>query len=110
MYDKQVDSDTLTLLTKRYNSKKNYSQLSKMVFDDLNRISEISIHRTSNKFKKIESGVLYYNNPQDPLSRLELLGGSITVGNDGVKEEITQTVHTLNKNQLNQFIKEYVIY
>lgn len=61
-------------------------------------------------FKKIESGVLYYNNPQDPLSRLELLGGSITVGNDGVKEEITQTVHTLNKNQLNKFIKEYVIY
>ena len=41
-----------------------------MVFDDLNTISEIPIHRTSNKFKKIESGVLYYNNPQDALSRL----------------------------------------
>lgn len=67
-----------------------------MVFDDLNRISEIPIHRTSNKFKKIESGVLYYNNPQDPLSRLKLLGGSIAAGNDGVKEEFTQIAHTLN--------------
>ena len=47
VYDKQVD-----LLTKRFNSKKKYSPLSKMVFDDLNRISDIPIHRTSNKYKK----------------------------------------------------------
>ena len=39
---------TLDLLTKRFNSKKKYSPLSKMVFDDLNRISDIPIHRTSN--------------------------------------------------------------
>ena len=48
-----------------------------MVFDDLNRISDIPIHRTSNKYKKIGSGVVYYNNPADLLDRLELLGGSI---------------------------------
>ena len=53
VYDKQVDFDTLDLLTKRFNSKKKYSPLSKMVFDDLNRISDIPIHRTSNKYKKI---------------------------------------------------------
>ena len=47
-----VDFDTLDLLTKRFNSKKKYSPLSKMVFDDLNRISDIPIHRTSNKYKK----------------------------------------------------------
>ena len=52
VYDKQVDFDTLDLLTKRFNSKKKYSPLSKMVFDDLNRISDIPIHRTSNKYKK----------------------------------------------------------
>ena len=52
VYDKQVEFDTLDLLTKRFNSKKKYSPLSKMVFDDLNRISDITIHRTSNKYKK----------------------------------------------------------
>ena len=52
VYDKQVDFDTLDLLTKRFNSKKKYLPLSKMVFDNLNRISEIPIHRTSNKYKK----------------------------------------------------------
>ena len=43
VYDKQVDFDTFDLLTKRFNRKK-YSLLSKMVFDDLNRISDIPIH------------------------------------------------------------------
>ena len=41
VYDKQVDFDTLDLLTKRFNSKKKYSPLSKMVFDDLNRIIDV---------------------------------------------------------------------
>lgn len=115
VYDKQVDFDTLDLLTKRFNSRKKYSPLSKMVFDDLNRISEIPIHRTSNKYKKIGSGVVYYNNSDDLMSRLELLGGSIMAGNDGVKDEFTQIAHTLNKlgvinnNQLNDLIKEYII-
>ena len=49
---KQVDFDTLDLLTKKFNSKKKYSTLSKMVFDELTRISDIPIHRTSNKYKK----------------------------------------------------------
>ena len=115
VYDKQVDFDTLDLLTKRFNGKKKYSPLSKMVFDDLNRISDIPIHRTSNKYKKIGSGVVYYNNPSDLLSRLELLGGSIQAGNNGVKNEFSQIAHTLNhlgilnNTQLNGLLKEYVI-
>ncbi|XP_073237704.1 uncharacterized protein [Porites lutea] len=115
VYDKQVDFDTLDLLTKRFNSRKKYSPLSKMIFDDLNRISDIPIHRTSNKYKKIGSGVVYYNNPADLLDRLELLGGSILAGNNGVKNEFSKITHTLNKlgvlnnNQLNSLLKEYVI-
>ena len=115
VYDKQVDFDTLDLLTKRFNSKKKYSPLSKMVFDDLNRISDIPIHRTSSKYKKIGSGVVYYNNPVDLLDRLELLGGSIVAGNSGVKNESSKIAHPLNKlgvlnnNQLNSLLKEYVI-
>ena len=115
VYDKQVDFDTLDLLTKRFNSKKKYSPLSKMVFDDLNRISDFLIHRTSNKYKKIGSGVVYYNNPVDLSDRLELLSGSILAGYNGVKNEFSKIAQTLNKlgvlnnNQLNSLLKEYVI-
>ena len=114
VYDKQVDFDTPDLLTKRFNSKKKYSPLSKMVFDDLNRISDIPFHRTSHKYKKIGSGVVCYNNPADLLDRLELLGGSILAGND-VKNEFTKIAHTLNKlgilnnKQLNNLLKEYIL-
>ena len=115
VFDKQVDFDTLDLLTKRFNSKKKYSPLSKMVFDELNRISDIPIHQTSNKYKQIGSGIVYYNNPVDLLDRLELLGGSILAGNNGVKNEFSEIAHTLNKlgvlnnNQPNSVLKEYVI-
>ena len=115
VYDKQADFDTLDLLTKRFNSKKKYSDLSKIIFNELNQMSEIPIHRTSNKFKKMGPGVIYYNNPNDLLDRMELLGGSILAGNDGVKKEFTQIAHTLNKigvinnNQLNDLLREYLI-
>ena len=97
VYDKQADPDTIDLLTKRYNSKKKYSDISKMIFNELNQISDIPIHRTSNKFKKMGPGVIYFNNPKDLMNRLELLGGAINAGNDGVKEEFSRIAHTLNK-------------
>ena len=117
VYDKQADFDTLDLLTKRFNSKKNYSELSRSVFNDLNRLSQIPIHRTSKKYSKIGSGVVYYNNPQDLLSRLELLGGSMSAGNNSsdVREEFVKIVRRLNKlnvidnKQVNDLIKEYLI-
>ena len=99
VYDKQADFDTLDLLTKRFNSKKKYSELARSVFNDLNRLSKIPIHRTSKKYSKLGSGVVYYNNPQDLLSRLELLGGSMSAGNDSndVREEFVNIAHMLNK-------------
>ena len=114
VYDKQADFDTLDLLTKRFNSKKKYSNLSKIIFNELNQISGIPIHRTSNKFKKMGPGVIYYNNPDDLLDRMELLGGSIQAGNDGVKGEYIQIAHTLNKigvinnNQLNELLSTII--
>lgn len=117
VYDKQADFDTLDLLTKRFNSKKKYSELARSVFNDLNRLSEIPIHRTSKKYSKLGSGVVCYNNPQDLLSRLELLGGSMSAGNDSsdVREEFTNIVYLLNKlnvinnKQMNDLLKEYII-
>ena len=118
VYDKQADFDTLDLLTKRFNSRKNYSQLSRTVFNDLNRLSKITIHRTSKKYSKLGNGVVYYNNPEDLLSRLELLGGSMSAGNNSsdVREEFVKIVHRLNKlnvidnKQMNDLMKEYLIY
>ena len=117
VYDKQADFDTLDLLTKRFNGNKNYSQVARTVFNDLNRLSGIPIHRTSKKYSKLGSGVVHYNNPKDLLSRLELLGGSIVAGNNSktVKEEFMKIAHILNKlsvidsSQLNDLIKEYLI-
>lgn len=109
----------LDLLTKRFSSKKKYSELSRirMVFNDLNSLSEIPIHRTSKKYTKLWAGVVYFNNPEDLVSRLELLGGSISDGNNSndVRDELMQIAHVLkrlnviNNNQLNDLIKEYLI-
>ena len=117
VYDKQGDFDTLDLLTKRFNGRKNYSQLARTIFNDLNILSKIPIHRTSKKYSKLGSGVVYYNNPQDLLSRLELLGGSMSAGNNSssVREEFVNIVHVLNKlnvinnKQMNDLMKEYLI-
>jgi len=117
VYDKQADFDTLDLLTKRFNSKKNYSELARSIFSDLNRLSQIPIHRTSKKYSKLGSGVVYYNNPQDLLSRLELPGGSMSAGNNSsdVREEFVKIVHMLNKlkvidnKQMNDLMKEYLV-
>ena len=113
--DKKVDFDTIDLLTKRFNSKKNYSDLSKMVFNQLNKLSEIPIHKSSKKFSKIGNGVVYYNDTNDLINRLELLGGSILAGNNGVKDEFTNIVHKLyqlgviDNENLNELLKVYII-
>ena len=113
--DKKVDFDTIDLLTKRFNSKKKYSNLSKMVFNELNKLSEIPIHRSSKKYSKIGSGIMYYNDVNDLIDRMELLGGSIMAGNDGVKNEFSEIVHKLfqlgkiDNGTLNDLLKVYVI-
>ena len=113
--DKKVDFDTLDLLTKRFNSKKKYSDLSKMIFNELNKLSEIPIHRSSKKYSKIGSGIIYYNDVNDLIDRMELLGGSIMAGNDGAKSEFSEIVHKLfqlgkiDNGKLNDLLKVYVI-
>ena len=113
--DKKVDFDTIDLLTKRFNSRKKYSDLSKMVFNDLNKLSDIPIHRSSMKFSKLGSGVVFYNDPNDLIERMELLGGSILAGNDGAKSEFSEIVHKLfqlgkiDNEKLNDLLRVYVI-
>ena len=55
-------------------------------------------------------GMIYFNNPHQLLDRLELLGGSILAGNNGVIPEFSQIAHLLNqmkvisKKQLNDLL------
>ena len=59
-------------------------------------------------------GIVYFNNPHQLLDRLELLGGSILAGNNGVIPEFSQIAHLLNqmkvisKKQLNNLLKSYI--
>ena len=63
---------------------------------------------------KIGEGMIYFNNPHQLLERLELLGGSILAGNNGVIPEFSQIAHLLNqmkvitKKQLNNLRKSYI--
>ena len=117
VYDKVVDFDTIDLLTKRFNSRKNYSNLSKKVLEELNSLSKIPIHKTSKKYQKIGSGVKFFSDPNDLITRMELLVGEMNAGNDSndVKNEFIEIVHVLHKlglidvSQLNSLLRDYVI-
>ena len=63
---------------------------------------------------KVGEGIVYFYNPNQLLDRLELLGGSILAGNNGVIPEFSQIAHLLNqmkvisKKQLNDLLKNYI--
>ena len=58
---------------------------------------------------------IYFNNPSQLLDRLELLGGSILAGNNGVINEFSHIAHLLikmkviSKKQLNDLLKNYIL-
>ena len=84
---------------------KNYNISSKYATN----LSNLKYYKT-----KSGSGMFYFNNPQQLLDRLELLGGSILAGNNGVIPEFSQIAHLLNqmkviaKKQLNDLIRNYI--
>lgn len=60
---------------------------------------------------QVGQGIYFFNSPQDLLKRLELLGGSLAAGNNGVLSEYIQIAHRLEdlgvvtNNQLNKLLK-----
>ena len=87
------------------NKIKNFNALS--IFSS--NLSNLKLCKT-----KSGSGMIYFNNPHQLLDRLELLGGSILAGNNGVINEFSQIAHLLSqmkvisKKQLNDLIKTYL--
>lgn len=68
-----------------------------------------------NASPKSGSGVRYFNNSNQLFDRLELLAGSITAGNNGVKNEFSEISHTLrnmgliSQTDLNKLLSKYVL-
>ena len=66
------------------------------------------------QINKTGRGITLFNNPHQLLDRLELLGGSILAGNNGVIPEFSRIAHLLNqmkvitKKQLNDLLKTYI--
>ena len=62
------------------------------------------------------SPIYFYNSPQELLKkkRLQLLGGSLAAGNNGVLSEYIQIAHRLRdlgvvtNNQLNALLRKYI--
>ena len=80
-----------------------------------NVLSIFSTNLNTLKLYKTKSGGgIYYFNPHQILDRLELLGGSILAGNNGVINEFSQIAHLLNQmkvisnKQLNNLLQSYV--
>ena len=63
---------------------------------------------------QVGQGIYFYNSPQELLKRLELLGGSLAAGNNGVLSEYIQIAHRLRdlgvvtNNQLNALSRKYI--
>ena len=63
---------------------------------------------------KVGKGIVYVNNPHQLLDRLELLGGSILAGNNGVIPEFSKIAHLLYQmkvisiKQLNDLLKTFI--
>ena len=87
--------------------------------DNISNYNALSTYSTNLNYlkyykEKSGSGMIYFNNPHQLLDRLELLGGSILAGNNGVIPEFSQIAHLLNqmkvisKKQLNDLLKSYI--
>ena len=89
---------------------------------ELNRVRDVNIKyvkelrfiKEGKNLMQTGSGIFYYNSPRDLLDRLELLGGSISAGNNSVQEEFSEIAHTLwklnliNRKKLNKLLKTFL--
>ena len=95
---------------------KNPRQETIQKISDFNTLSSYLTQLNKLNSFRIKSGygMIYFNNPHQLLKRLELLGGSILAGNNGVINEFSKIAHILNqmkvitKKQLNDLLKSYI--
>ena len=86
------------------NRKKHKTEEDKNEIENLKMQKDL-LHKYKNILKlylgsleyQMGEGMIYFNNPHQLLDRLELLGGSILAGNNGVIPEFSQIAHLLNQ-------------
>ena len=117
-YVAEYKKDTLTGLILAYPIKGQQSkEKPKELIKEYNimQIFIINMGQLRNYKKLTGTGIIHFNNPQQLVSRLELLAGSIIAGNNGVKQEFTQIAHLLHqlkvitKKTLNDLLKKYIL-
>ena len=94
---------------------KHYNVLSTYL-SQLNKLYAFKSHSTGSGINNYStgSGINNYKSPLQLLDRLELLGGSIIAGNNGVLQEFSEIAHLLaqmsviTKKQLNELIETYI--
>ena len=93
------------------------TERTKKLIDGYNKLAiYVANMREVAAYKEITgTGIIHFNNPQQLVSRLELLAGSIIAGNNGVKQEFSQIAHLLHqlkvitKKTLNDLLKKYIL-
>ena len=112
-----IDRDTVDLLTKRFNLKKNYSLLARNVFHDRNKLANLPKHKSSGKCALKGGAIRYYSSPKDLFDRLEILTASVKAGNNStaIFNELYEIMDELIKkgeisqDQYNRFSNKYLI-
>ena len=102
--NRKVDSDFIDLLTKRYNTKQNYSAKAIKNFRDLVEKSGLPYTSHSRKTKlldKTDPSAKLYASPEEVTKRLEVLMGEADAGNNSMKNknEIADIIDFLLKTK-----------
>ena len=129
VFERQGDKGIVDLLTKRFNPKQfnrgNYSQKAIQIFNDLSKLANIPLHKSSGKSKLLDvkgelerftsRGGAIFSDVKDLTDRLIKLTGGISAGNTSTElrnEAIEILEHLLrkkeiSKKQYNAYIKRY---
>ena len=92
VYEADADRSLINLLTKRFNPKTKYTVNAVKIFNDLNMLSNMLLHKSSGKYKMVGSSVVFYQDPQQLTDRMKILIGSIAAGNNSpvLKNDLSQ--------------------
>ena len=119
---RKADQDLIELLTKRYNTKKVYSEKALETFAKLIDLSGLPINARSKKYAStrkpasVRGAVRYFNSPDELVEQLHLLigskqGGKVSVGIDNeivsIIDRLREDGHISKKDYL-QIYKNFV--
>ena len=115
IYQDKADRSLINLLTKKYNPKTKYSSKAIEIFNNLNMLSNMPKHKSSQKSKL--GGNIYYTNPNELFKKLQLISGSRIAGNTNIrlKNEAYQIIDKLlelgaiNKSQYDKYVQKHLI-